>query len=170
MGAGIFLCADKSWQAAAFDLDPAYVPRSKVGGMDNFRLSMQFSRRFIGLKLFMTLAAAGREGMARTIEGQVEMGRRLATLLEADGWRVVNGAQLAIVCFEHPDWSELPAENCAERNDAVARQVVDSGTSWISTTRMVGRPVLRACVTSYLTGEDDLQRLVASLHEARANF
>lgn len=170
MGAGIFLCADKAWQAAAFDLDPAYVPRSKAGGMDNFRLSMQFSRRFIGLKLFMTLAVAGRKGMARTIEGQLEMGRRLADLLEADGWRVVNGARLGIVCFEHPGWSELPAEDCAERHEAVAREVVDSATSWISTTRMVGRPVLRACITSYRTREPDLQRLLESLSQARAIF
>jgi len=168
MGAGIFLSADKAWQAAAFDLDPAYVPKSQVGGMDNFRLSMQFSRRFIGLKLFMTLAAAGREGAARTIEGQVDMACRLAELLEADGWKVVNGAQLALVCFENPDWAGLDAGEAARLNQAVTDHVVGSGGSWISTTRMVNRPVLRACVTSYLTREPDLIRLVTSLREARA--
>lgn len=167
MGAGLFLCADKAWLSAAFNLDPAYVPISKAAGMDNYRLSMQFSRRFIGLKLFMTLAAAGREGMARTIEGQVVMSERLAELLEADGWRVVNGPSLALVCFEHPEWADLEIEEIARRNDVVARDVVDSGTSWISPTRTVGRPVLRACITSYRTREPDLQRLVASLHTAR---
>jgi aromatic-L-amino-acid decarboxylase len=167
MGAGIFLCADRAWQESAFFLDPAYVPKSPVGGMDNYRMSMQFSRRFIGLKLFMTLAAAGREGMARTIEGQVAMGDRLAELLESEGWSVVNGAPLAIVCFENPRWLELGAEKIAERNERVARHIVAGGKSWISTTRIVGRPVLRACVTSYLTREEDLQRLVRSLQEAR---
>lgn len=170
MAAGVFLCADKAWLTAAFDLDPAYVPRSPAAGMDNYRLSAQFSRRFIGLKLFMTLAAAGRGGMAETIEGQVEMGRRLGQMLESDGWAVLNGAQLALVCFENPDWNSLDPEERARRNEAVARRVVESGTSWISTTRMVGRPVLRACVTSYRTREPDLRRLAAALREARALF
>jgi len=170
MGAGLFLSADKAWQAAAFDLDPAYVPKSPVDGMDNYRLSMQFSRRFIGLKLFMTLAAAGREDMARTIEGQVEMGQRLGEILQADGWNVVNGASLAIVCFENPDWTGLETEETARLNEKVAATVVAGGKSWISTTRMVGRPVLRACVTSYLTREPDLERLATSLGEARALF
>lgn len=170
MAAGMFLCADKAWQTSAFDLDPAYVPHSKAAGMDNYRLSMQFSRRFIGLKLFMTLAAAGRDGMARTIEGQVEMGERLAAKLEADGWKVVNGAALALVCFENPEWTGLEAEEIAMHNEAVAGQVVDAGGSWISTTRTVGKPVLRACVTSYRTRESDLERLVSALHQARAGI
>lgn len=170
MGAGIFLCANKDWQSAAFNLDPAYVPQSAAGGMDNYRLSMQFSRRYIGLKLFMTLASVGREGMARTIEGQVEMGYKLAAMLEGDGWKVVNGAPLALVCFENPDWTNLDTEHTAQRNEQVAAHVVSTGTSWISTTRTVGRPVLRACITSYRTSEKDLERLVASLREARALF
>jgi len=170
MAAGMFLCADKAWQTAAFNLDPAYVPQSKAAGMDNYRMSMQFSRRFIGLKLFMTLAAAGRKGMAQTIERQLELGERLASMLEADGWRVVNGASLALVCFENPGWARLETEEIAQRNEAVAHHVVDSGTSWISTTRTVGRPVLRACVTSYRTREPDLKRLVSSLRSARENI
>ena len=168
MAAGVFVCADKDWLTAAFDLDPAYVPRSAAAGMDNYRLSAQFSRRFIGLKLFMTLAAAGREGMARTIEQQVEMGRRLGELLEADGWAVVNGDQPALVCFESPDWATEQVEERARRYQDVAARVVAGGGSWISATRTVGRPVLRACVTSYRTREADLVRLVDALHEARA--
>ena len=170
MAAGMILSADASWLSAAFDIDPAYVPRSAAGGMDNFRLSSQFSRRFIGLKLFMTLAGAGREGMARTIEGQLEMAQRLAEMLEDDDWKVVNGASLALVCFENPDWVELDTEATARRNQALARRVVDAGGSWISTTRTVGRPVLRACVTSYRTREPDLKRLVSSLRSARENI
>jgi len=169
MAAGVFVCADKDWLSAAFDLDPAYVPRSAAAGMDNYRLSAQFSRRFIGLKLFMTLATAGREGMARTIEQQVDMGRRLAVLLEADGWTVVNGDQAALVCFENPDWAGLETEERGRRYLAIAAHVVAGGGSWISVTRTVGRPVLRACVTSYRTREADLDRLVQALREARTH-
>ena len=167
MAAGVFVCADKDWLTAAFDLDPAYVPRSAAAGMDNYRLSAQFSRRFIGLKLFMTLAAAGRDGMASTIERQVDNGRRLAVLLEADGWAVVNGDQPALVCFENPAWGGLERAERGRLYLAIAEAVVGGGGSWISVTRTVGRPVLRACITSYRTGETDLQRLVDALHKAR---
>jgi len=170
MAAGVFVCADKDWLTAAFDLDPAYVPRSAAAGMDNYRLSAQFSRRFIGLKLFMTLAAAGREGMARTIERQVDLGRRLAALLETDGWVIVNGDQPALVCFENPAWGGLDSAERGRRCLATAEAVVAGGGSWISVTRTVGRPVLRACITSYRTRERDLQRLVDALREARGSM
>lgn len=170
MGAGIFLSADKAWQAAAFDVEPAYVPRSKAEGMDNYRLSSQFSRRFIGLKLFMTLAAAGKQGMAETIDTQVELGELLGQRLQEDGWRVVNGARLGLVCFENPDVDARDEGERARYYEAIARHVVDGGESWVSATQTVGRPVLRACITSYRTREAHLDRLVSNLREARAKI
>jgi hypothetical protein len=73
------------------------------------------------------------------------------------------------VCFEDPDWAGLETEERGRRYLAIAAHVVEGGDSWISVTRTVGRPVLRACVTSYRTREADLERLVRALREARAH-
>jgi hypothetical protein len=50
----------------------------------------------------------------------------------------------------------------------VAADVVASGEAWISTAALgeVG-PALRACITNYRTGPEDLEALVASLGRAR---
>ena len=73
MGAGVFLVRQHQWLHDAFGLITDYVPRSDTENLDNYQLTCQFSRRFIGLKIFMTLAGLGREGLANAIDHQFEM-------------------------------------------------------------------------------------------------
>jgi len=53
----------------------------------------------------------------------------------------------------------------------VATDVVGSGEAWISTVVLgeVGT-ALRACITNYRTGPEDVEALVASLGRARERF
>jgi aromatic-L-amino-acid decarboxylase len=50
-----------------------------------------------------------------------------------------------------------------EFHETVAAQVVGRGRGWISTTTVARRTALRACITSYRTGKEDLEALVESL-------
>jgi aromatic-L-amino-acid decarboxylase len=162
MGAGMFLVREHQWLREAFGLTTDYVPQSQTENLDNYQLSFQFSRRFIGLKLFMTLAAVGRKGLAKAIDRQLGLAKVLADKLERAGFRVVNGASLGVVCFVPPD------EWCITRHaqlEALAERVRESGQAWISSTKLGGRSVLRACITSHLTRESDLDRLVALLNQ-----
>jgi len=61
--------------------------------------SMQWARRFTGLKVFLSLAVAGWEGYAESIRHQVAMGDYLRLRLEAAQWAVVNRTPLPLVCF-----------------------------------------------------------------------
>lgn len=164
MAAGMLICREARWLADAFHVDTAYVPESSEIGMDNYRLSLQFSRRFIGLKLFMTLAHVGREGYAETLEHQVAMARYLVKKLPVEQWRVVNSPDMAIVCFEYSGIEE--AKLRAAKHAAVVKHVIDSGRAWISETVIAGRPVIRVCVTSYLTQTHHVDELVNLLTEA----
>ena len=61
MGCGMFFCRHPDTVAEAFRADVSYMPGKKVGPVfDPFTNSAQWSRRFIGLKLFMSLAQTGR--------------------------------------------------------------------------------------------------------------
>src|SRR5271165_4414198 len=106
MGCGMFFCRHRESVSRAFRSEINYMP-SKTPGyggdaaatFDPLTHSVQWSRRFIGLKLFMALAEQGEAGCAAKIEHQTRIGRQLRELLVATGWRIVNSTPLPVVCF-----------------------------------------------------------------------
>ena len=158
MGAGVILCRDQEILSKTFRIETSYMPEG-VAGLDPYSNSAQWSRRFMGFKLFLSLAVLGRDRYAAMIERSVELAMRLCGLLDQSQWRVVNNPSLATVCFVDQRSGTEPA--------AVAKHVVEAGEAWISVAQFEGRPVLRACVTSHRTTEADLERLVQALNAAR---
>ncbi len=167
MGAGIYLNRHPGLLERTFRVPAAYMPREAAGlpVADPYAHSMQWSRRFTGLKLFLSLAVAGWEGYERTVRRQVELGDVLRRRLAAEGWEVVNDTPLPVVCFVD---ARAPEGRSAPFLEQVAAAVVGSGEAWINTVRLgEAGPVLRACITNYLTNEADLETLVAALGRAR---
>jgi glutamate/tyrosine decarboxylase-like PLP-dependent enzyme len=167
MGAGLFLTRHPKILSEAFRITTDYMPKdaAALDIVDPYTHSMQWSRRFIGLKLFLTLLVAGWEGYAQVIRHQVAMGRLLTTLLASAGWKVVNPSELAVVCFVD---TSRPDGEYSDFLQAVADRIVASGSAWISTTRLKdGQPVLRACITNFHTEEADVRALIAALEETR---
>jgi aromatic-L-amino-acid decarboxylase len=167
MGAGVFLTTHTNALEGAFSIAASYMPHPVAGAADPYSASMQWSRRFIGLKVLMSLAVAGWDGYAEALRHQTQIGERLRERLSAAGFRVVNDTSLPLVCFVdggRPDGAEVGYLTKA-RN-----LVASSGEAWISVTRLGPSrvPVLRACITNFETTEEDLERLVARLLQARA--
>jgi glutamate/tyrosine decarboxylase-like PLP-dependent enzyme len=129
-------------------------PPSDASTADPYATSAQWSRRFIGLKLFLSLAERGESGYAAMIEHQVRMGDLLRETLTRDGWTIVNDTPLPLVCFtrEGLDTSRfLPA-------------FYERQAGWISEVRPGdGAPVLRACITSFRTTPADIERAVSEM-------
>jgi aromatic-L-amino-acid decarboxylase len=164
LGAGMFFSRQREPVLQAFRVEASsYVPPAVPDTFDPYVTTIQWSRRFIGLKVFMTIAELGRDGLASQIEHQVAMGDLLRTELQAIGWRLVNDSPLAIVCFTHP-----LIENGASTVSAVVDQVVRKGRAWISEVRLSTRPdaALRACITSYRTQPADIRILIDELRRA----
>jgi glutamate/tyrosine decarboxylase-like PLP-dependent enzyme len=168
MGAGMYLNRHPGALEKTFSVDTAYVPRSTENLVaDAYTSSMQWSRRFIGLKLFLSLAVAGWEGYAAALRHMVEMADLLRAELDAAGWQVLFPTPLPLVCFV--DRKDSRGKS-AEFLEAIARRVVSSGAAWISTTRVgEGTPVLRACITNFRTGPGDIRALVTALGATRAH-
>jgi glutamate/tyrosine decarboxylase-like PLP-dependent enzyme len=164
-GAGLFLTRHADVLNLAFQVRTAYMPISTTSGGDvvhPFSHSLQWTRRFIGLQVFLSLAVIGVDGYAAGIRHQIAMAAKLQDLLSGDGWNVVNDARLAVVCFSAPDLSAAALQQ-------IAQHVVASGRAWISFTRIGdGIPVLRACIVNHKTQSQDLLILCDALKEARA--
>ena len=76
MGAGMYFCRHPEAVRRAFAITAAYMPPPLEQAVDDpFAASAQWSRRHIGLKVFMALAELGLEGYARSlVEHQARMG------------------------------------------------------------------------------------------------
>lgn len=166
MGAGLFLTRQAGILDRTFRVSAGYMPKDAAGlpVIDPYAQSMQWSRRFAGLKLFLSLAVAGWEGYEAAIRHQTAMGERLRERLREEGWVVVNETPLPVVCFVDA------RERSAAFLDAVAADVVASGQAWISTVPLGGETgaALRACVTHFGTGPADLEKLVSALRRGRS--
>jgi aromatic-L-amino-acid decarboxylase len=163
MGAGMFFCRHADAVAEAFRAETSYMPRKTPGAVtDPYTTSVQWSRRFIGLKLFLALAHYGESGYADMIEHQTRMGDLLRESLKRAGWQIVNRTPLPVVCFtrEGVDTTALLAA-------LLERQI-----AWMSEVRIRnGPPVVRACITSFRTTESDIKWVVTEmsrLHEETA--
>jgi len=159
MGAGMFFCRHKKHVAETFQAGAAYLPESVIDTIDAYNTTIQCSRRFIGLKLFMTLAELGEKGYSGFIEKQSHLGEYLRIKLQASDFEIVNHTPLPIVCFTHANMNrgELTIT-------AVLKNLYDRKNFWISETKLKKSiPVLRACITSFRTTQDDIDELVQEL-------
>jgi glutamate/tyrosine decarboxylase-like PLP-dependent enzyme len=157
MGAGMFIARGRAATAAAFAVHTAYLPDGEPGTVDLYQHSLQWSRRCIGLKVFMTLAELGAPAIAAMVDHQVAMTALLRSELAAAGWTIENDSPLPIVCFSHPALA-------ADRAGALVRTVVARGEVWLSEVRPPSGPsVLRACVTHADTTADDVRALIGAL-------
>lgn len=167
VAAGLYLSRHPRLLSRTFHVSAVYVPKDGAESAVTNPLShsITWSRRFTGLKVFLSLVVAGWEGYAKTIRDMAGLGELLRRELQKAGWTIRNQTPLPVVCFT--DGTE-PNGNQAGYLEAVRQQVVDSGKAWISTTR-VGRdlPVLRACITNYRTRAEDIRILVDTLEWAR---
>jgi len=163
LGAGMFFSRHRETILEAFRVEASsYVPPAIPDTSDPYVTTIQWSRRFIGLKVFMTIAELGRDGLSAQVEHHAAMADLLRRKLEAAGWQMVNDSPLAVVCFTHP---EIERGNTTTK--AVAARVVGGGRAWISEVRVSGpRSALRACITSYRTQPEDIDILIEELERA----
>ena len=154
MGAGMFFCRHPEAVREAFRAETAYMP-GKTGGaaMDPYTTTVQWSRRFIGLKLFLSLAHHGESGYIEIIEHQTRLGEVLRESLQRAGWHVINKTPLPLVCFTR-EGIDIPRFLAA---------LYDRQIAWMSEVRIAGAPYLRACITSFRTTDADIERIVREM-------
>jgi glutamate/tyrosine decarboxylase-like PLP-dependent enzyme len=157
MGAGMFFCRHADAVARAFQAEASFMPGKTAGFVfDPYTMSVQWSRRFIGLKLFLALANKGESGYVEMIEHQTRMGNLLRGLLQRTGWRIVNQTPLPLVCFIR-DGLDITSFLMSLRERQIA---------WMSEVRLGnGTPAIRACITSFRTTESDIAQVVDEMNQ-----
>ncbi len=157
MGCGMFLTRWQDIVAAAFHVAASYMP-SQERAVDPYVTSAQWSRRFVGLRLFLSLGAAGWPGYAAHVEHSVELAALLAHEMRGYGWRVVNDPSLAVVCLVPPAG--------ARPVPGIVAEVLASGKAFVSISVLAGRSVVRACVVNGETSPADIRAIARLLADA----
>ncbi len=169
---GVVLVRDRLAAAAPFRVQAAYVPRGPQR-VESYQLGMQWSRRFLGFKLWLALETYGRRAYEAHFAGQIRLGEVFRQRLAASPrFGTVSESPLPITCFTYcaePRGAsrKIPVESLTSfeqrMNLALAEEMVRRGWAWISATRLRGATVMRMMVINYETRESHLRRLVADL-------
>ena len=146
MGCGIFMTRWPELLSSVFHVSASYMP-SATANLDPYINSVQWSRRFLGLRLFLSLAAVGWEGYARHVRHSLELSTLFQEYMNGSGWTIVNDSPVGVICMAPPE--PMPIRS-------IVKHVVDSGEAWVSVAMFEGREVVRACITSGLTTAADV--------------
>ncbi|HXD47953.1 MAG TPA: pyridoxal-dependent decarboxylase [Gemmatimonadaceae bacterium] len=157
MGCGMFMTRHPEILSAAFQVSTGFMP-SNTATVDPYVNTAQWSRRFLGVRLFLALGAAGWRGYAQHVERSVDLIALLAERVRALGWRIANDSTLAVLCIEPPGGSP----------DArtIGARVLASGRAWVAVAKYEGRDVIRVCLTHGEATASDIEQLVDALTNA----
>ena len=117
-----------------------------------YQYSMEGTRRFRGLKLWMSWKHLGTEGLGHLIEQNDDLAAYLAArCAEADDFEANPAVpELSVVCFRHlPDgWTQWPDAVLDDYQTRLQRALEVSGEAWVSTTVL---RVTRICEPAWST-------------------
>jgi glutamate/tyrosine decarboxylase-like PLP-dependent enzyme len=157
MACGMLLVRAPATLTATFQVSASYMQSHELS-LDPYMNTVQWSRRFLGLRLFLSLAAAGWAGHAAHIERAVAQTAWIGGELERRGWSIVNDSPFALL-------NVVPPAALGEPRAVVAR-VLASGRAWVALARFEERDVIRICVTHGEASDADLAILVETLNQS----
>jgi aromatic-L-amino-acid/L-tryptophan decarboxylase len=135
-----------------------------------YQYSLEGTRRFRALKLWLSWKALGTEGFGRLVDANLRLAAYLAARCgEADDFEAQPAdPELSVVCFRHLPGGSVAAApldrtDLDRHQDRLQRALEASGEGWVSTTRLRGATWLRAGIVNYLSTEADIDDLLASL-------
>ena len=158
MGCGMFMTRHVNILSSVFHVATTFMP-SNNASLDPYVTTAQWSRRFLGLRLFLSLAAAGWQGYGEHVERSIALMAFLKRELAAKGWVIANDSQLAVLCIAPP-----PGYGDVR---ALVNRVVASGSAWIAAAKFEGRDIIRVCLTHGEATRQDILELVRSLSAAK---
>ena len=129
-----------------------------------YEYSIEGTRRFRALKLWLSWKHLGTEGFGRLIEHNVDLAAFMARRCrEAADFEVQpEEPELSVVCFRHVPRG-LGEPELDAYQDRLQRALEVSGEGWVSTTKLRGRTYLRAGILNYLATEADVDCVLETL-------
>jgi aromatic-L-amino-acid/L-tryptophan decarboxylase len=169
MDCSVLLYRDSTVAQTAFAYTGDYarsLTTDPVEGFAFFEESIELSRRFRALKLWLSLRYHGLARFREAIAADLAHAQLLARLVESEpALELLAPVELSAVCFRVNEGGDQAALN--QRNAEILQRVVRDGRVYISNATIRGAFALRACFVNHRTTDDDVAAIVASVLAAR---
>jgi aromatic-L-amino-acid/L-tryptophan decarboxylase len=144
-----------------------------IEGFAFFEESIELSRRFRALKLWLSFRYHGLASFRAAIQRDLDHAQRLARSI--DGSPLLERlapVELSAVCFRHLVSREAAEEERNRFNLELLKRIIGRGKIYLSNAELEGKFCLRACIVNYLTKDSDIDAVVpevlAAAQEVRA--
>lgn len=128
--------------------------------------SLQTTRRFEALKLWMTLRVMGADAIGAHLDTVIDLTDAVAAELTVmPDIEVAAAPQLSTIVFRHRPVG-LDEEALARHNAAIRAELFDEGRALVAATRVDGRSYLKLTLLNPLATLDDVLGVVAMVREA----
>jgi aromatic-L-amino-acid decarboxylase len=169
---GCLLYRDRAAAQKAFAFSGDYtkvLSQDPVEGFAFFEESIELSRRFRALKLWLSLRYHGAAAFRAAVRKDLAHARHLAErVAETPQLELLVPVGLSIVCFRHrggPGQSETEINTL---NAAILKGVISRGHVYCSNATLNGKFALRACIVNHRTTQRDVEDVVTEVLAAAA--
>jgi glutamate/tyrosine decarboxylase-like PLP-dependent enzyme len=171
--AGCLLFRDDAAARAAFSTEDAdYIKTHGYSDEEAFAFwdySVELSRRFRALKVWLTLQYYGVRRIAETISEDISLAQYLGEIVSgADDFELLAPVELSICCFRYVPDRGLSDAELNQLNERIMERVQKGGRAYLSNATVNGKFALRACITNFRTTKADIDETVAAIREVGA--
>jgi len=133
-----------------------------------FEETLELSRRFRALKLWLSMRYHGLKAFRQQIENDLECASHLVKCIKAsDELQLLAPAPLSAVCFRFvPREVALSEDKLDELNLKILTLVQRGGRVYISNATIASRFALRACIVNHRTTPSDVEAVVDAVNQA----
>jgi aromatic-L-amino-acid/L-tryptophan decarboxylase len=157
----MLLYRDEDAARHAFAYSAEYVKTASddpIAGFAFFDQTIELSRRFRALKLWLSLRYHGLTAFRAAIAENIEQAKLLTKLIDAEpSLELLAPVELSAVCFR---WANAETDTLNDLNEEILREVNQAGRVWLSNASIRGAVGLRACITNHRTTEQDVRTVV----------
>jgi aromatic-L-amino-acid/L-tryptophan decarboxylase len=168
---GCLLFRDAANARRAFSFTGDYAKSFQKDPLESFAYfdeSLELSRRFRALKIWLSLRYHGLGNFREQIRNDLECAKRLASLVSANPeMELMAPVTLSAVCFRFvPRSEEYTDARLDELNLRVMQDVQRSGRVYLSNATIHSRFALRACVVNHRTAPADVDEVIEEVVKA----
>lgn len=132
-----------------------------IEGFAFFEESLELSRRFRALKLWISLRYHGLAAFRESIRKDLTQARRLAEAIQREPkLELVAAGELSAVCFRFRGSGQISHEELNRLNMELLTRLVRSGRLYLSNAVVEGKFCLRACIVNHRTTDTDIDAVV----------
>lgn len=159
---GMLFFRDPAAARAAFSHSGEYVRVLGSNPLESFAFfdeSMELSRRFRALKVWLSLRYHGLNAFCEAIRADLDHANQLAGFVrESPELELLAPVELSAVCFRYR--ADRLGRDLNDLNAEILRRLIDNGRIYLSNASIRGKFALRACFVNHRTQDADVAEIV----------